>query len=151
MEKTGKLVRISVQEATRRAAVAVRVLAGDPRVRLVFLFGSAAHGERPTVGDVDLAIFTEPALDLDELLRLRADVVVAAGGAVDLVSLNQAGVRLGWEVADTGRCLYAATPEEETDFVVRARSRYWDFKPYLEAQWRLAGERLEERLRGRSS
>jgi len=39
-------------------------------------------------------------------------------------------------------------PELETDFVVRPRARYWDFKPFLEAQWTDAGERLREQRRG---
>lgn len=142
------VVRLSQDEARRRAAKAAEVLAGDPRVRLVFQFGSSSDSAVRTVRDVDLAVWTDPPLSLDELVRLRADAVEVAGGAVDLVSLNDAGVVLAWEVADSGRCLFAEPPEAETDFVVRARARYWDFKPYLEAQWHLAGERLEERLGG---
>lgn len=137
------------REAARRVADR---LASDSRVRLVYLFGSAADEKRPRVRDVDLAVLTEPALLLDELLRLRADVVAAAGGLpLDLVSLNDASIVLAHEIADTGRCLYARSPDVETEFVVQARSRYWDFKPFLEEQWRLAGERLEERRRGPAS
>jgi predicted nucleotidyltransferase len=132
-----------------RPPVGLRTAGRDPRVRLPFLFGSAADPEAGAVRDVDLAVLTDPPLALDELFRLRADAVEAAGGPLDLVSLNDAGVVLAWEVADSGCCLFADPPEAETAFVVRARSRYWDFKPFLEAQWRLAGERLEERLRGR--
>ena len=36
----------------------------------------------------------------------------------------------------------------ETEFVTRARARYWDFRPYRDEQWRLAGERLAERQLG---
>lgn len=145
MNQGRPIERLPAAEARRRADVAAAVLARDPRVRLVYLFGSAVRPEAGPVRDVDLAILTEPRLSLDELLRLRADAVEAAGGRLDLVSLNEAGVVLAWEVADSGRCLHADPPEAETDFVVRARSRYWDFKPFLEVQWRLAGERLEER------
>lgn len=141
--------RLPAEEAGPRAEEATAALSRDPLVRLVFLFGSAADPEADTVRDVDLAVLTDPPLSLDEPLRLRADAVAAAGGPVDLVSLNDAGVVLAWEVADSGRCLFADAPEAETGFVVRARSRYWDFKPYLAAQWRLADERQEERLGGR--
>jgi hypothetical protein len=44
--------------------------------------------------------------------------------------------------------LFARDPDVETDFVTRARARYWDFKPYRDVQWRLAGERLAERRVG---
>jgi predicted nucleotidyltransferase len=141
-----RIERLPAADARARAARAAAALSRDPRVRLVFLFGSAADPAAVTVRDVDLAVLTEPPLPLDELLRLRADAGEAAGGPVDLISLNDAGVVLAWEVADSGSCLLADPPEAETDFVVRARSRYWDFKPYLDAQWRLTGERLEERL-----
>jgi hypothetical protein len=73
--------------------------------------------------------------------------VEAVGGPLDLVSLNRAGIVLAREVADHGICLHAEPPEAEVEFVTRARARYWDWKPFLEVQWRNAGERLEERRR----
>ena len=139
------------EEARRCALRAAQHLARDPHVRLVYLFGSAADPSRTTVRDVDLAVLTDPPLAQDELLRLRADVVLAVGGEIDLVSLNDASVVLAWEVADSGDCLYASDPDTEVAFVTRARARYWDFKPFLDEQWRLAGQRLEERQRGTPS
>lgn len=142
------LVRLSGTEARAAARRAADTLAADPRVQLVYLFGSAADESRPEVRDIDLAVLSEPPLSLDALMRLRADAVAAAGGLpIDAVSLNDASIVLAHEVADTGRCLYARSPDAETEFVVRARARYWDFKPFLEEQWRLTGERLEERRR----
>jgi len=145
MSPLATLDRDRARELGERAA---RRLARDPRVRLVYLYGSTVDPDVPAVRDVDLAVLTEPALDLDDLLRLRAEVVTEVGGPLDLVSLNDASIVLAHEVADFGVCLYADPPETETDFVVRARARYWDFKPYLDEQWRLIGERNEERLRG---
>jgi predicted nucleotidyltransferase len=143
--------RIPTAEAQRRAEQAARRLAADARVRLAYLFGSAADPQQTTVRDVDLAILTAPELSLDELLRLRADLVLEVGEALDLVSLNRAGILLRWEVAVSGRCLYAADPDIETEFVTRAQMSYLDWKPFLETQWRLAGERLKERLRDPTS
>lgn len=138
---------LSLLDAQERAAAATRHLAEDQRVRLVFLFGSTAAHDRSFVGDVDLGILTRPALTLRQLLALRAEVAADAGSGLDLVSLNEAPVVLAWEVVEHGECLYAADPAEQLEFVTRARSRYWDFKPFLETQWRLAGRRIEERLR----
>jgi len=141
--------RLSPEVARERAEKAAKVLAADPRVRLVFFFGSAADPERKLpVGDVDLAILTDPPLGLYPLLELQADAGIAAGGAIDLVSLNDAPIVLAHEVIETGRCLYADPPELEIDFVTRTHMRYLDFKYYLDRQWHLIGERQEERRRG---
>lgn len=132
----------AAREAAEKAA---GLLARDPRVTLVYLFGSAADPTRATVRDVDLAVLTRPPLPPDALLDLAADLANATGAPIDLVSLNDAPVVLAHEVADAGRCLHASSPEVETEFVTRARARYLDFKPFLDAQWGLAGERLEAR------
>ncbi len=134
--------------ARERANQAARLLAADPRVLLVFLFGSTADPDRSAVRDVDLAILTEPPLTLDDLLRLRADLILEIGPAIDLICLNTAPVVLAYEVATSGRCLFARAPELETEFVVRSILRYLDFRYFLDQQWQSAGERLAERRRG---
>jgi predicted nucleotidyltransferase len=134
-------------EALELARQAARRLAEDQRVVLVYLFGSAL-GESEAARDVDLAILTAPALELDELLRLRADLVGAIGAPVDLISLNDASIVLAHEVTESRRCLFARDPHADTDLVTRTRARWWDWAPYRAARWRLAGERLEERSRG---
>lgn len=143
-----KMSRIPAEVARERARRAAEMLARDHRVRLVFLFGSAADPARNLVRDVDLAVLTDQRLGLYEGLDLRAEAARAAGGDVDLVFLNEAPIVLAHEVAETGICLHADPPEKESEFVSRARMRYFDFKPYLEEQWKLLGERLEERRRG---
>ncbi len=142
------MLRLSPETARRRAEQAARALAADGRVRLVFLFGSSAEsGRHIPVRDVDLAVLTDPPLNLYELMDLRAEAV-RTGGEVDLISLNEASIVLAHEVTETGLCLYTSSPELETDFVLRTRMRYLDFKHYLDEQWRLTGERLDERRRG---
>jgi predicted nucleotidyltransferase len=143
--------RWSIERLREAADRAVRVLRRRPGVRLIYLFGSAADPERAYGRDLDLAVLCVPPPAFEDLMKLRADVVAEAGCPVDLVSLGDASVVLSKEVADTGTCLFAATPEEEVEFVTRARSRYWDFKPFLEEQWRSAGRRAEERSRGPQS
>jgi predicted nucleotidyltransferase len=139
---------MSRAEALAHAERAAALLARDPRVLLVYVFGSAVAPERPHARDLDLAVLTTPALSLDELMRLRADVADVTRAPIDLVSLNEASIVLAHEVADTGRSLYVRTLDVEVDFVTRARARYWDFKPFRDAQWQLAGEQLAERRRG---
>ena len=138
---------ISAADARAAAERASAVLARDARVRLVFLFGSTVDPDRRDVRDVDLAILTEPSLDLEELLRLRADLVAATGAQIDLVSLNDAPIVLAHEIVDSGRCLFARSSEIETEFVVRARARYLDWQPFRDEQWKQSGERSEGRRR----
>ena len=139
---------ISAADARVAAERASEVLARDARVQLVFLFGSAVDPDRRDVRDVDLAVLTERPLDLDELLRLRADIVTTTGVPIDLVSLNDAPIVLAHEVADSGRCLFARSSDAETEFVVRARARYLDWQPFRDEQWKQSGERSERRPRG---
>ena len=141
-------VSFSGADARNAAAEVARWLAADERVRLIFLYGSAADPTRSEVRDLDMALSYSPPITMPELLRLQADTVAVAGMPVDLIDLDDAGVVLAWEVAETGRCLFARDPDDEIAFITRTRARYWDFKPFLEEQWRLAGERLEERRRG---
>ena len=139
---------MSGADALAHAERSAGFLARNPRVLLVYVFGSAVAPDRPKARDVDLAVLTNAALSFDDLMRLRADLVDETRAPIDLVLLNDASIVLAHEVADSGRCLYARTPEVEVAFVTRARARYWDFKPYRDAQWRLAGQRLAERQRG---
>jgi len=138
-------LRLTPEIARERARRATEMLAADPRVQLVFLFGSTVDPGRRVVRDVDLAIWAEPPLSLDELLDLRADAIERVGPGLDLVSLNQAPIVLAHEVAQTGECLYAVDPDLQVEFLCKARREYWDWKPFRDVQWRYAGERLEAR------
>jgi predicted nucleotidyltransferase len=60
-----------VADSRRRAERAAARLAQDPRVLLVFLFGSTVDPDRRVVRDLDLAVLTDPAVHLDDLTRLR--------------------------------------------------------------------------------
>jgi predicted nucleotidyltransferase len=140
--------RLSAAEARQAAERGARLLAEEPRVLLVYVFGSTVQPGRRAVRDVDLAFLADPPLSLDELLKRQADLATATGAPIDLVSLSDAPIVLSHEVVEGGICLYARAPETETEFVTRTRTRYWDFKPYREAQWQLGGERLAERQRG---
>ena len=138
-------VRTEVLEAAARAA---ERLASDHRVRLVYLFGSAASGERRDPRDIDIAVWTDPPFTLEDLMRCRADLVLDTKVPLDLVSLSDASIVLAHEIVEGWRCLYARDSDIEAEVVTRSRMRYWDFKPYRDEQWRLTRQRLEERLVG---
>lgn len=133
-------------EARRRADLAAARLAEDPRVRVVYLFGSAADADATRARDVDLAVATEPRMGTLALLDFHPAVTKVAGGAVDLVSFHDAGAVLGKEIVDHGRCLFTRTPDDEVEVVTRARMRYLDFKPFLAVQQQAIAGRRAERL-----
>ena len=62
--------------------------------------------------------------------------------------INEAPIVLAYEIADSGRCLFARSPDIETDFVVRARARYLDWQPFRDEQWKQSGERSNRHHRG---
>lgn len=138
------------QNLRERALRAAELLARDPRVKLVYLFGSAALDRGPVPRDLDLAVWSDPPWSFDEQMRRQADLVMAINGPVDLVLLHDASVILAYEIVESGRCLFARDSDLETEFVTRARARYWDFKPYRDEQWRLSGRRAQQRLETRS-
>ena len=144
-ERCASIPAEKARDAAERAAA---ILGRRPDVGLVYVYGSTADVGQRMVRDVDLAVLTDRPLTVDEIVRLRADLVQTLEVDVDLVSLNEATIVLAHEVIEAGRCLYARSDDLETDFVIRARSRYWDFAPFRAEQWRLLGERLEERRRG---
>src|SRR5207247_10416168 len=105
---------IGARESAERAA---HYLAGNPCVQLVYGFGSATQRDRATVRDVDLAVLTDPPLTLEDLTKRQADVISVTGAPIDLVSLHDASLVLAHEIVESGTCLYARTPDAETEFV----------------------------------
>lgn len=123
------------------------ILSADPRVRLVYVFGSAARSGATEPRDLDLAISSRPPIEFAELLRLQGRLQEASRGIpVDLVSLDEAPIVLAHEIVEGGRCLYARSPDDETELVTRTRMRWFDWLPVRERQWQASAERLEERL-----
>jgi predicted nucleotidyltransferase len=133
----------SLDEAIARA---VAILSAEPRVRVVFLFGSAARPGSVPPRDLDLALCARPPLALPELLRLQGRLQEAVRPPVDLVSLDDAPIVLAHEIVEGGRCLYARSPDDETEIVTRTRMRWWDWLPVRARQWQASGERLEDRV-----
>ncbi len=95
----------------------------------MYLFGSRARGEAGPSSDHDLALLFEPMSPLDRLDRitvLEPELRRAAGGPLDLVSLNDAGALLAWEAVIRGKLIFCEDLQEVFRFEKRVRCRYED-------------------------
>jgi predicted nucleotidyltransferase len=123
---------------------AEKVLRGDSRVVLVYLFGSTARGSQGPLSDVDVAVLLQRKLSWDEERELRADVGEAAPG-VDLVLLNDAPPVLRREVIVGGTLLFSRSPHRQVEFEITALSRCMDMQPIRRVQDGYLRARLKER------
>ncbi len=122
----------------------VELLAADPRVRLVYGFGSAASGVAGPLSDVDVAALLDAPLDWDAERELRGRVG-ALVPRIDLVILNGAPPALRFEIVTSGRCLLARDPREQAEFEIVSLSRFLDFQPVRRVQQEYLRARVEER------
>lgn len=122
----------------------VDFLATDPRVRIIYAFGSAANGSAGPLSDVDLAVLLDSPPDLEAESDLRARVAEVVPH-VDLVILNQAPSALRYEILTGGRCLLARSPREQAEFEITSLSRFLDFQPMRRVQQDYLRNRVEER------
>ena len=79
--------------ARLRAAAAsgeLDALCGRHGVRVLTVFGSAARGE-PRARDLDVAVISEPGVELDMVALINDLVDLTGVAAVDLAHLNRAG------------------------------------------------------------
>lgn len=121
-----------------------RVAAALPGARLVVVFGSVArHAARPR-SDVDLGVL----LDADPpAVRTSVEIELgrAAGRPVDVVFLNDAPPQLRFEIARTGRPLFARDPYVWAEFRAQAMLDWWDCAPIARMIHNAAIDRLRQR------
>lgn len=122
----------------------VELLAADPRVRLVYAFGSAATDVAGPLSDVDVAVLFDTRLDWDAERELRG-YLAAVVPAVELVVLNEAPPTLRFEIVTSGRCLFARDAREHAEFEILSLSRFLDFQPVRRLQQEYLRSRVEER------
>jgi len=61
-------------------------LANEKRVRLALIFGSLTR--RNSIRDIDIGVYSAPTLNLEQLLKLNAEIEFDLGMPVDLVELT---------------------------------------------------------------
>jgi predicted nucleotidyltransferase len=113
-----------------------KLLAKDPRVLGVFLFGSQVEGTATPRSDLDLAVLFDRDLSLRE--ELEVDVAISEvldAFDVDLVNLNRANLAIQFR-AIAGQIVYERDPVQISDFIERVLIETRDFAPRAEAALR---------------
>ncbi len=113
-----------------------KLVARDPRVLGVFLFGSQADGSATSRSDIDLAVLFDRDLSLKEELALEVAMSNALGADnLDVLNLNRANLLLRFR-AISGQLLYVRDEERVADFVERTLIEHRDFEPRAQAALR---------------
>jgi uncharacterized protein len=131
-----------------------QALSGRTEILEAYLFGSQARGTARPDSDVDVAVYVDPATDINAGFGLdtaiAADLMTALGcNRVDVVLLNRADPVLHHRVLQDGIRLLARDPLATARRESYALSRYFDFLPQLEKIRRAAQARAEQGHFGR--
>jgi predicted nucleotidyltransferase len=110
------------------------VLEADPRVAYAILFGSRGRGSQHQRSDTDVAIGLArgASLSATEVGDLISRLEAAAGDAVDLVLLDEAGPGLAYRVFRDGQVIVEKDRSALVQRKVRAILEYLDFRPVEE-------------------
>jgi predicted nucleotidyltransferase len=118
-----------------------QVLEVEGDVVLAIAFGSVVAGSAGADSDVDVAVWTDPALEHERKRDLTRAIALAAGRPVDLVDLRSAGVALRREILCRGRKLVDRDPSLRAHLIVRMLGDVEYFLPYVERIHRVRRER----------
>lgn len=100
------------------------LLRAHPGMIALYVFGSAATGQRGRKSDLDLAILNPDLIEPSQLYRDARALEAAIDVDVDLVDLLTASTVLKKEVIAGGRLLHASNRDVVLDFEARVLSEY---------------------------
>lgn len=107
-------------------------------IKLAYLFGSAAQKRTGKLSDVDLAIFLDESLDMEEKFNLELRLISDLGDIVkkrlDLVVMNDAPVSLNFEIIKANYPLLIRDKNLKVDLEHYIMSRYLD-RQYYDRRW----------------
>jgi len=123
--------------------------AAEKKISALYLFGSAATGQRTPLSDIDIAVLLPDDIPKEEYFDRKLKMIAELMGLlqeddIDLVILNEAPPLLKHRVVTRGRAVFCRDERAQNGFEARAILEYLDFKPILELQYRYMKKRLEE-------
>lgn len=123
------------------------LLAREPEISAIYVYGSFARGDMRPDSDFDLAVLLPPGKRFADKLELMAAISRAVHRDVDLVSLREAGLDLIREVLREGYLLFDRDKALTLAWEAERMTEYSDFNPRRAA---LLDMYLSDPLRTRS-
>ncbi|MGI9953379.1 nucleotidyltransferase domain-containing protein [Moorellaceae bacterium AZ2] len=109
--------------------------AGQPRVRMAFLFGSLAKGRARRDSDVDVGVYLEPGYTRQDISRMWNELEDLVETKVDLLVLNEADPSLAW-AALRGKRLLVRDFGFYLQYMLDISREAEDFHEYILDWWR---------------
>jgi predicted nucleotidyltransferase len=119
---------VEIEELTFRLS---RALQARSDVRFAFLFGSSVTRGLDLARDVDIAVAFARPLSLLEQGELATQLEQVSERDVDLVDLDAATTLLRWEVARSGKVVFARDNAGLLGFRARVPLEYFELEPFL--------------------
>jgi len=124
---------------TAQSKGVVEFLSEQERVKLAYLFGSAAEGKEGKLSDVDLAVYLDESLSKKEKFNLQLKLIseltsILKTDKVDLAIMNDAPISLNYEIIKANHPLLVRDEGERIDFEHGILSRYLD-RRFYEKRW----------------
>ena len=122
-----------LSEEQREKIVAIARREG---ARLVYLFGSQAHGASGKGSDTDIAVLLSGNITkeqrFDARLRLAGEISPILDMPVDLIILNDtSSLLLRYAIITEGVVLYVESEDERITYESAMMASYFDFQPFL--------------------
>lgn len=102
-------------------------LKAHPAIEFAILFGSQAQGKAKSESDLDIAIYLNRALSLEEYLTLNLQLEKTSGREVDLIILNEASPLLKHQVMKNRKVLFIRNFDLYADFREKTIDEYQEF------------------------
>jgi predicted nucleotidyltransferase len=128
---------------------AVELLRREKRVKLAYLFGSAARGEMGKLSDIDIGVYLDESLSDDQRFKLQLELMSRLAAAlktdnVDLIVMNNAPLLLNYNIIKHGKPI-KFKGQAKVRFEAGILSRYLDRKYSIDRHTSIGIKRIAER------
>jgi predicted nucleotidyltransferase len=136
LRRVGEPLGASVIDPSALASQLREAMEREPRVLLVYVFGSQARGDTGPGSDLDVGVLVTRDASIASLRMELTHILSKFSGEIplDVIILNQAPLELAYSVISGGHLVYERSTAERVEYEANVMSRYGDYLPYLRMQ-----------------